>query len=42
MDAYIGTLIGGLIGFLSSLGVQIAMRFEYPATTSAIICIVHD
>lgn len=26
MDAYIGTLIGGLIGFLSSLGVQIAMR----------------
>ena len=26
MDTYIGTLIGGLIGFLSSLGVQIAMR----------------
>lgn len=26
MDAYIGTIIGGLIGFLSSLGVQIAMR----------------
>ncbi|WP_314946173.1 hypothetical protein [Olsenella uli] len=26
MDAYIGTLIGGLIGFLSSLGVQIVMR----------------
>lgn len=26
MNTYIGTLIGGLIGFLSSLGVQIAMR----------------